>query len=82
MDIGSAIGPGTTATPYRPQASALDGLQDAQARTEAASEQIAAGNLDPAVVLDLTSAQVDFAANAKVLQATQENSRRLLDMLA
>lgn len=80
MDIGSAIGP--AATPYRPQASALDGLQDAQARTEAASEQIAAGNLDPAVVLDLTSAQVDFAANAKVLQATQENSRRLLDMLA
>jgi len=78
MDIGSA----TTATPYRPQASAVDGLQDAQARTEAASEQIAAGNLDPAVVLDLTSAQVDFAANAKVFQATQENSRRLLDMLA
>lgn len=78
MDIGSA----TPATPYRPQASALDGLQDAQARTEAASEQIAAGNLDPAVVLDLTSAQVDFAANAKVLQATQANSRRLLDMLA
>lgn len=78
MDIGSA----TTATPYRPQGSAVDGLQDAQARTEAASEQIAAGNLDPAVVLDLTSAQVDFAANAKVLQATQENSRRLLDMLA
>ncbi|MFS2009414.1 hypothetical protein ACCD06_06040 [Azospirillum sp. CT11-132] len=82
MDIGSAIGSASTATPSRPQASALDGLQDAQARTEAASEQIAAGNLDPAVVLDLTSAQVDFAANAKVLQATQENSRRLLDMLA
>ncbi len=82
MDIGSAIGSAATATPTRPQASALDGLQDAQARTEAASEQIAAGNLDPAVVLDLTSAQVDFAANAKVLQATQENSRRLLDMLA
>ena len=82
MDIGSAIGPGTTATPYRPQASALDGLQDGQARSDAASELIAAGNLDPAVGLDLTSAQVDFAANAKVLQATQENSRRLLDMLA
>ena len=78
MDIGSA----TSATPHRPQASALDGMQDAQARTEAASEQIASGNLDPAVVLDLTSAQVDFAANAKVLQATQENSRHLLDMLA
>lgn len=78
MDIGSA----TSATPYRTQASALDGVQDAQARTEAASAQIAAGNLDPAVVLDLTAAQVDFAANAKVLQATQENSRRLLDMLA
>lgn len=78
MDIGSA----TTAAPYRPQSSAADGMQDAQARVAAASEQIASGNLDPAVVLDLTSAQVDFAANAKVLQATQENSRRLLDMLA
>ena len=78
MDIGSV----TSATPFRPQAGALDGLQDAQARTEAASAQIAAGNLDPAVVLDLTAAQVDFAANAKVLQTTQENSRRLLDMLA
>ncbi|KAA0577451.1 hypothetical protein FZ983_21520 [Azospirillum sp. B21] len=78
MDIGSA----TTATPYPPQASAIDGLQNAQARTEAASAEIAAGNLDPAVVLDLTAAQVDFAANAKVLQTTQENSRRLLDMLA
>lgn len=78
MDIGSA----TSATPFRPQAGALDGLQDAQARTEAASAQIAAGNLDLAVVLDLTAAQVDFAANAKVLQTTQENSRRLLDMLA
>ena len=78
MDIGSV----TSATPFRQQAGTLDGLQDAQARTEAASAQIAAGNLDPAVVLDLTAAQVDFAANAKVLQTTQENSRRLLDMLA
>ncbi|ANC90708.1 hypothetical protein A6A40_01630 [Azospirillum humicireducens] len=78
MDIGSA----TSATPYRPQASALAGLQDAQARGEAAATEIAAGNLDPAVVLDLSAAQVDFAANAKVLQTTQENSKRLLDMLA
>ncbi len=76
------IGPASSATPFRPQAGALDGLQNAQARTEAASAEIAAGNLDPAVVLDLTAARVAFAANAKILQATQENSRRLLDMLA
>lgn len=78
MDIGSATSPALV----QPQATALGGLQDAQARVAEASEQLAAGNLDPAVVVDITSAQVDFAANAKVLQTTQENTKRLLDMLA
>ncbi|PWC33465.1 hypothetical protein [Azospirillum sp. TSO35-2] len=78
MDIGSVA-----ATPLaQPQASALGGMQDAQARVADASAQIASGNLDPAVVLDLSSAQVDFAANATVLQASQDNSRHLIDMLA
>ncbi|SMH54063.1 hypothetical protein [Azospirillum agricola] len=79
MDIGS-----TTTAPslLQPQATALGGLQDAQARVADASEQLAAGNLDPAVIVDVTSAQIDFAANAKVLETTQENTRRLLDMLA
>lgn len=78
MDIGSVPSPSL----FQPQATALGGLQDAQARVADASEQLAAGNLDPAVVVDITSAQVDFAANAKVLQTSQENTRRLLDMLA
>jgi len=78
MDIGSA----TSSSLYTPQATALDGLQNAQARVADASEQLAAGNLDPAVIVDVTSAQIDFAANAKVLEATQENTKRLLDMLA
>lgn len=78
MDIGSVPSPSL----FQPQAAALGGLQDAQARVADASEQLAAGNLDPAVVVDITSAQVDFAANAKVLQTSQENTKRLLDMLA
>ena len=78
MDIGSATSPSL----FQPQATALDGLQGAQARVAQASEQLAAGNLDPAVVVDVTAAQIDFAANAKVLQTSQENTKRLLDMLA
>ena len=76
------IGPASSATPFRPQAGALDGLQNAQARTEAASAEIAAGNLDPAVVVSLSAAQNDFAANVKVMQAAQDNTKRVLDMLA
>lgn len=79
MDIGSV-----TSSPslVQPQATALSGLQDAQARVNDGAEQLAAGNLDPAVVLSISSAQVDFAANAKVFEATQENTKRLLDMFA
>jgi hypothetical protein len=79
MDIGSA-----TSSPslVQPQATALSGLQDAQARVSDGAEQLAAGNLDPAVVLSISSAQIDFAANAKVFEATQENTKRLLDMFA
>lgn len=80
MDVGSATT--TSPTLMQPQASALGGMQDAQARMMGAVEQLAGGNLDPAVVVDVTSAQIDFAASAKVLQATQENTKRLLDMLA
>lgn len=66
----------------QPQANALDGMMDAQARVQDAASQLAAGNLDPAVVVSVTSAQMDFAANAKVMQTVQENTNRLLDMLA
>lgn len=79
MEIGSAP---TVPTLMQPQAAALDGVQAAQTRMLQATEQLAAGNLDPAVVLDVTSAQIDFAANVKVMQASQDNTKRLLDMLA
>lgn len=83
MDIGSVS---SMSLPVPSQAAAsppgLDGLQDAQARMDGAAEQIAAGTLDPAVVLDITSAKIDFAASAKVMEASQENTKRLLDMLA
>lgn len=81
MEIGS-FPTLPTAMPSQPQAAALDGIQGAQVRMMDATEQLAAGNLDPAVVLDVTSAQIDFAANVKVMQASQENTKRLLDMLA
>ncbi|MBP2302327.1 hypothetical protein [Azospirillum picis] len=84
MAIGPVASPTLfpTGAPGDAQASALEGLRTSQARADDASERIASGDLDPAVVLDLSSAQVGFAANAKVLQATQENSKRLLDLLA
>ncbi|WP_448206675.1 hypothetical protein [Azospirillum sp. sgz302134] len=79
--IGGAFGAPTLPTLPEPQAAALAGLQDAQARAQDAGTQLAAGNLDPAVVVSLSSAQTDFAANVKVMQAAQENTKRMLDML-
>lgn len=78
----SAIGAPSLPTLPDPQASALAGLQGAQARAEDAGAQLAAGNLDPAVVVSLSSAQTDFAANVKVMQAADENTKRMLDILA
>ncbi|AWK86569.1 hypothetical protein [Azospirillum thermophilum] len=83
MDIGSVS---SMPLPGQPQPAAvppgLEGLQAAQARLDGAAERIAAGSVDPAVVLDISSARIDFAASAKVMEASQENTRRLLDMLA
>lgn len=81
MDI-SPTGAPTMPMLGQPQANALEGMMDAQARVQDAASQLAAGNLDPAVVVSVTSAQMDFAANAKVMQTAQENTNRLLDMLA
>ena len=78
----SAIGTPSLPNLPEPQASALAGLQGAQARAEDAGAQLTAGNIDPAVVVSLSSAQVDFAANVKVMQAADENTKRMLDILA
>ncbi|NYZ17801.1 hypothetical protein HL658_35105 [Azospirillum sp. RWY-5-1] len=76
MDIGAI-----TSAPS-PQSAAVNGMQEAQAQMAAAAETIAAGRLEPAVILDITSAELNFAANAKVLQAADDNTKRLLDVLA
>lgn len=65
-----------------PQASALAGMREAQAQVAAATGKIAAGSLEPAVILDITGAELNFAANAKALQAADDNTRRLLDVIA
>lgn len=65
-----------------PMATALAGVQNAQARADAATQQIATGNLDPAVIVDVTSAQLDFAVNAKVLQTSADMTKKLLDVTA
>ncbi|GAA4251386.1 hypothetical protein GBZ26_23210 [Azospirillum formosense] len=81
MDISALGAPRMPSLPDA-QASALAGLQGAQSRADEAGAQLAAGNLDPAVVVSLSSAQTDFAANVKVMQAAQDNTKRVLDMLA
>lgn len=64
------------------QAAALAGMQDAQARAADGAQQVASGSADPAVVLEISAAQQDFAASATVFRAADENTRRLLDVLA
>lgn len=65
-----------------PLATAADGLRDAEVKMANATEEVASGNLDPAVVLDIDEASTQFVASAKVMNVAQENSKRLLDMLA
>lgn len=76
MDIGAL------STAPSPQVAAVNGMREAQAQVAAATESIAAGRLEPAVILDIASAELNFAANAKVLQAADDNTKRLLDVLA
>ncbi len=81
-DTAMDVGPTVASAPPQPQASALDGVLNARAKADAAASAIAGGNLDPAVVLDLKSAEVAFAASAQVMKAADENTKRLLDMTA
>ncbi|WP_029007702.1 hypothetical protein [Azospirillum halopraeferens] len=76
-----SVGPPGSAGPLGPSAPALAGMQQAQATVAAASEQVAADRLDPAVIVDIANAETAFAANVRVLQAGTDMSKRLLDML-
>ena len=80
--IGSSGPPLPQPTLGDPAAAALAGLQQAQAQVEAATEQVAAGNTDPAVIVDVANAETAFAVNAKVMQTGVAMTRKLLDMLA
>lgn len=62
--------------------SAVAGLERAKAQVNQAGQEVASGNLDPAVVVQLTTAHIQFAASAKMIQMSGEMSKHLLDMVA
>jgi hypothetical protein len=68
--------------PTDPLQTALQGAVDSTARLTESVQALAEGNLDPAVLLDIRSAEVAVAANVKVAQAADESFKRLLDVLA
>lgn len=78
MDITSIGGP----SPVDMQASALAGMADAQNKMAVAAEKMAVSPATPEVVLDVSNAGIQFAASAEVLKTSQENTKKLLDVLA
>lgn len=60
----------------------LEGFTAAQQVVQAATEQVAAGNLDPAVILDVKQAEVSAGVSAAIIKTDQQNFQRLLDILA
>ncbi|MGQ9367783.1 hypothetical protein [Azospirillum sp. ST 5-10] len=73
---------GTSGPQPAPLAAATAGMRQAQATVLAATEQVAAGGADPAVVVDIAQAETAFAVNAAVLRTGTAMTRRLLDLLA
>ena len=63
-------------------ATGAQGFADAQEQLQAASEQVAAGNTDPAVILSISQSENNAAISASIIKADQQNFGRLLDMLA
>lgn len=78
MDISGVGG----SSPVDMQAAALSGMADAQNKMAAAAEKLAVSPATPEVVLDVSNAGVQFAASAEVLKTSQENTKKLLDVLA
>lgn len=77
MSISSA-----TSTPMDLTRAGLEGFQGAQQAVQAATEQVASGNLDPAVILDVKQAEVTAGISAAIIKTDQQNFQRLLDMFA
>ncbi|HRJ60804.1 MAG TPA: hypothetical protein PKZ97_09740 [Azospirillaceae bacterium] len=78
MDISGVSG----ASPVDMQAAALSGMADAQNKMAVAAEKMATAPATPEVVLDVSNAGIQFAASAEVLKTSQENTKKLLDVLA
>lgn len=81
MDISSVSG-ALTAAPADPQAAALNGMAEAQSKMAAAAQKLTVSPATPEVVLDVSQAGIQFAASAEVLKTSQENTKKLLDVLA
>ncbi|MFV3075649.1 hypothetical protein [Niveispirillum fermenti] len=78
----SSITSSITSAPSDLTRAGLQGFTGAQADMQAAAAQVAAGNLDPAVILDVKQAEVAAGASVAIMKTDQQNFQRLLDILA
>lgn len=58
------------------------GFVEARARVDADTERLAAGDLDPALILDVSAATLRGAALARVVKEENAATSRLLDTIA
>lgn len=61
-------------------ATALQGLQRAEARVSDAAAHIARGDLEPGRIVELKQGELAFQANVEVLEVAKATSERLLDV--
>jgi hypothetical protein len=59
---------------------ALSGMQKESDRVAALSGQIVSGDVSPQPIVDMTSAEVGFKADAKVAEVANQMSQTLLDI--
>ena len=62
--------------------SASDGMNSAQARIAVGSQRIADGELEPAVVMDIMAAKVQFQVSATMLKVSNESNKQILNLFA
>lgn len=61
---------------------AATGFVEARSRVDADTERLVAGDLDPALILDVSAATLRGAALARVIKNENAATSRLLDTLA
>jgi len=74
--VTTFVDAGSAATP-----AALNGFIQARSRVDADTESLAAGNLDPALILDVSGATVQGEALANVIKSENAATARLLDTI-